>query len=278
MAYRPDKQYPPYTGSEPYLHLCFSEADGSRVRPLLKKLYSRGVRVWYDCIESADREARDTRTSRMCKAALTVVYLTDSFRRDRRAKSDLLICQRANQPLFCLNTDGKDSGLSIGLHPNTPEYICPRGSRAEEQESAILRADGFSQALIGHPQKVPADGLRIASWAMGGLALLLLIGICLWFTVPRTYIPPVEEDSVTFQNKTLREAVRASLGGGALSEERLEAITTLTLPGDVLLADFEDLKLLPALKRIELTQSAASGLPSHPELYSYTLVLIGGTE
>ena len=278
MAYRPDKQYPPYMGNEPYLHLCFSEADGGHVRPLLRKLYSRGVRVWYDCSEKADREAIAFRTNRMRNAALTVDFLTDLFRHDHKAKNSLLICQRSGHPLFCLNTDGKDSGLSIGLYPNTPEYICSSSDRAAEYEAEILRTDGFSQTLIGHPQKVPADGLRIASWTMGGLALLLLIGICLWFTVSKAYIPPVEEDSVTFQNETLREAVRASLGGGALSEERLEAITTLTLPGDVLPADFEDLKLLPALKRIELTQSAASGLPSHPELYSYTLVLIGGTE
>ena len=142
MAYRLTKTYPPYEGNQPYLHLCFSDADSSRIAPLLRRLYTRGVRVWYGQRERADRKAREDRAERMRGAALTVIFLTDAFRKDLRAKSDLLVCQNAGGRICCLNTDGGDGGLSIGLHPNTPEYDLSKHSRIGEYEAALLRAEG----------------------------------------------------------------------------------------------------------------------------------------
>ena len=277
MAYRPEKRYPPYAGTEPYLHLCFSDADAKRVRPLLHRLYLRGVRVWYACSDETDRTARRLREERMLGAAVTVLFLTDAFRRDRRAKGDMLVCQNAGRPILCLNTDGGDGGLSIGLHPSTPEAAFSRQSRAADWEAAILRADGFTQSLIGEPQKPPVDVLRIVAWSMTALALLLALAGVWWWTQRKPTPPPEPVDTVAFADETVREAVRAALGGGVLTEERLLEVTTLSFP-DALPEDVSDLSRLPSLTRIELTQSAALSLDAHPELTAYTLVLIGGAE
>lgn len=40
--------FPPYLGQEPYLHLCFSDADAAMVQPLMLRLHDRSVRLWYE--------------------------------------------------------------------------------------------------------------------------------------------------------------------------------------------------------------------------------------
>ena len=74
------------------------------------------------------------------------------------------------------------------------------------------------------------------------------------------------------QDPVLREAVRAAVGGGIITEENAREVTVLRL--DKLPGGWEELSLLPALEKIELSQSAAleGTLPDG----DYTLVLRGG--
>ena len=67
--------------------------------------------------------------------------------------------------------------------------------------------------------------------------------------------------------------MRAAVGGGAITEENVAALTTLRLKE--LPADEEELRKLPALERLEIPQSeAADALRLLDE--GYTVVLYGG--
>lgn len=271
------KSYAPYTGNEPYLHLCFSNASEKKVLALLHRLRARGVRVWYCAENPADRKAREEAERRMLGARITVVYLDEAFRNDAAAKSRLLTCQRNGQQIVCLNTDGGDSGLSIGLHADAFEAKLGRGASLEDAENALLHAEGFSRELIGEPERRKSGGLRIIIGITVGVAVALLLAGVVWFFLNRSgQNPSAAEDSVTFADETVREAVRAALGGGPITVDRLSDMTTLRLKGDALPDTLTDLDLLPALETVELSQSAASGVSAHPELFGYTIVLYGG--
>lgn len=273
-----NKAYAPYTGAEPYLYLCFSEASGKRAAVLLRRLAERGVRVWYCTQVGTDRVVRESMHERMLNAALTVVYLDDNFRSDPIAKSRLLACQRSGQKIVCLNTDGGDGGLSIGLHADAVEVRLSRGASAADAERALLHADGFSQALIGEPAQTGGRLFHRLTGILIGVTVALLAAGALWFFLHRVppAPPPVEQDTVTFADETIREAVRGALGGGPIDADRLGDVTVLRLPGDAIPADLSDLTLLPSLNTIELSQTAASGVSAHPELYAYTIELYGG--
>lgn len=273
--------YPPYDGTEPYLHLCFAEASGKKVRALLRRLSARGVRVWYASGAAADRGELERRERRMLSADLTVVYLDEAFRGDASAKSRLLACQRTGQPVVCLNTDGGDSGLSIGLHATAAEIKLNPIDSVKDTERALLHAEGFSQALIGEPVKRKRSGLKIFTRVLIAAAVLLVAAGALWFFLLRPERQDEilsQSDTVTFADKTVRETVRRTLGGGILTEERLSEITVLHF-GGALPEDLSDLSMLPALETVEITQSAAKDAYSlHPELSAYTVVLIGGAD
>lgn len=273
------KTLPPYEGGEPYLHLCFSEASAKKAAALLRRLRMRGVRVWYCAQNVSDRRERETIERRMLGARTTVIYLDEAFRNDPAAKSRLLICQRSGQPVICLNTDGGDSRLSIGLHADAYEAKLNRGASADDAERALLRADGFSQDLIGTPEKPTRSRLKILTGVTVAVTVLLLAAGALYYFLHKPAETPTEPpptDTVTFSNEAVRETVRSALGGGILTEDRLNTVTVLRFEGDALPDDLKDLSLLPALETIELTQTAACGVYLHPELSDYTLVLIGG--
>ena len=79
MASKAETYYPPYEGSEPYIHLCFSHRDERKVRPLLRRLLLRGCRVWYSAEQTRDRSAQLSQNERMLGAGLTVFEPQGSF-------------------------------------------------------------------------------------------------------------------------------------------------------------------------------------------------------
>lgn len=278
MANKTETYYPPYEGEEAYIHLCFSDRDERKVRPLLRLLLLRGCRVWYCMGEARDRNSQTARNRRMLGAGLTVLYLTETARGDTELKNRLLVCQMKQQPILVLNTDGGDSGLSVGFTGQTSANLT--GGSAADAVDAILHGEGFSQAFLGDPLPVYDHMLlRRVSAALLVLTVLLAAGAGAYVYFNPPEVPVAEEpepvDSVIIEDEALREAVRAAIGGGLITEESLATVEKLYL--DQLPENMDDLALLPHLSTLILSQEAAQAAPGQPDLYdSYALILAGG--
>ena len=280
MASKTETYYPPYTGNEPYIHLCFSDRDERKVRPLLRRLMLRGCRVWYCVGKVQERAALADRNQRMLGAGLTVLFLTNAARADTELKNRLLLCQTKGHPILILNTDGGDSGLSVGLTRGTSVSVL--GGNAPDACDAILHGRGFSQAFMGDPVKINDHlWLRRVSVLLLVFSLLLVAGggVYVYFhppmLPPEEVVEPEPEDTVLLEDETLRGTVRAAIGGGAITEEALAGVTELRL--FQLPENMSDLALLPDLTTLILSEEAAKAAPQMPELYeAYTLTVAGG--
>ena len=281
MAGKTEAYYPPYEGGEPYIHLCFSDRDERKVRPLLRQLLLRGCRVWYCVGQTRDRATQTARSGRMLGAGLTVLFLTEAVRADTELKTRLLVCQKAKQPILVLNTDGGDSGLSLGL--TGVDAVALPGDSASEAVSAIFHSPGFSQLFLGDPLPVfDKLWLRRISVVLVVLTLLLAAGAGVYRYLnppeappPEEEIAPEPEDEVLIEDESLRQAVRTAIGGGPITEEALTQVETLYLAR--LPETAEELSVLPDLTALILSQEAAKGAPELPELYErYTLIVTGG--
>ncbi len=290
MASKTETYYPPYTGAEPYIHLCFSDGDERKVRPLLRLLLLRGCRVWYCMGERADRTAQMQRNKQMLGAGLTVLFLTEAVRQDTELKNRLLVCQRAKQPILVLNTDGGDGGLSLGLTGEKGTVV--RGGKASDACDTILHGEGFSQDFLGDPLPVHDRlWLRRVNVLLVVLSLLLATGVGVHTYLHPPEIPsepnegevvatpeptPEPVDEVLIEDEYLQEVARSAMGGGLITKAGLEGIETLRL--DQLPESVEDLAVFPNLKTLILSQEAAQNAPQLPELYdSYTLI-VGGDQ
>lgn len=277
MASKTETYYPPYEGNEPYIHLCFSDRDERKVRPLLRRLLLRGCRVWYSVGETPDRALQAIRNERMLKAGLTVLYLTEAARTDTELKNRLLVCQKEKQPILVLNTDGGDRSLSTGL--TGAPFVTVLGGNAPDAFDAILHGRGFSQVFLGDPLPVYDHQLfkRIRTVLL--LLTLLLaagVGVYRYLHPPAPAVETVfPEDTVLIEDEALRSAVRAAIGGGPVTEESLAQIETLYL--SELPQNAEDLAVLPRLATLVLSQDAAKAAPQEPALYEkYALIVAGG--
>ncbi len=268
------KQFPPYEGDRPYLYFAFAAADSARVWRLLRPLLSRGCRVWYCCGPAGSAEELLHRQARCEKAALTVVYLTDAVCADRDAKSAVLVNQKFNRPILCLDPDEKDRRLSMNLRETVPHVPLYQSSAGGDWESAILHAEGFSQDMIGDPIDVGNSGRLISRLTLAFCALAVLLAavsfagfhVFGWFSsAPR--------DEVEISDLVLQAAVRQAAGGGAITEERLSELSFLRLRE--LPESWEELRFLSALERIELPQQALLDGGALPD-GDYVIELSGG--
>ncbi|MBR3184820.1 MAG: hypothetical protein IKF48_01660 [Oscillospiraceae bacterium] len=246
------KQIPPYEGDQPYLYLAFAEEDSGRVWKLLRPLLARGCRVWYCVGPAGSAEELLYRQERCEKAGLTVVYLTDALCADRDSKSAVLVNQKYNRPILCLDPDEKDRRLDMNLRETVPHVSLYQLS-SEEWEGAVLHAEGFSQDMLGEPIRIGDDSKTIKKLTLTFCTLALLLAV-VSFAGFRVFgwFSPAARDEVDIRDPAIRFAVRQAVGGGAITEERANEVSFLRFRE--LPESWEDLSLLPALERIELPQ------------------------
>ena len=172
--------------------------------------------------------------------------------------------------------------MRIGILSDTHDLLRPGVMHTLDGCDAILHGQGFSQSFLGEPTQVQDRlWLRRVTVLLVVLSLLLGGGVGVYKYLHPPVVPIEEEievlpeDTVTIADEYLQQTVRSAVGGGAITEEAVAAIETLTLSR--LPESLDDLDLLPNLSTLILTEEAAKTAPELPDLYErYTLILTGG--
>lgn len=248
------KRYPPYEGSEPYLYFAFAEADSAKAWQIMRILLERGCRVWYGSGPSGNADELLRRQKRAEDANLTLLYLTDAACADKDTKSNILVNQKNGKHILCLDPDGADRRLSMGLYETVPHLPLYRLKSRKEIENAVIRAEGFSQEILGEPVRVEGSGsLGKLTALFCVLAVLLALASFIGGRYLRWFQPEVP-DEVPFTDPVILSAVRNAARGGAITEELVSEITVLRLSG--MPESWEELEKLPALTTVTLPQQA----------------------
>ena len=267
------KRYLPYEGGEPYLYFAFAEADSAKAWRIMRILLERGCRVWYGCGPSGSAEELLRRQTRARDAALTLLYLTDAACADKDTKSNILVNQKNGKPILCLDPDGTDRRLSMGLYETAPHIPLYKLSGTEEIEDALIRSEGFSQEILGEPVKTDGGGaLGKLTALFCVLAALLAVISFIGFRYLHWFQPAVQ-DKVHFSDPVLLAAVRDAAQGGSITEELTSELSVLSLSG--MPDSWDELEKLPALETIVLPQQALLDAGALPD-GAYTVVLTGG--
>ncbi|MBR2808593.1 MAG: hypothetical protein IKD65_05830 [Oscillospiraceae bacterium] len=248
------KRYPPYEGSEPYLYFAFAEADSAKAWQIMRILLERGCRVWYGSGPSGNADELLRRQKRAEDANLTLLYLTDAACADKDTKSNILVNQKNGKHILCLDPDGADRRLSMGLYETVPHLPLYRLKSRKEIENAVIRAEGFSQEILGEPVRVEGGGsLGKLTALFCVLAVFLALASFIGVRYLRWFQPEVP-DEVPFTDPVILSAVRNAARGGAITEELVSEITVLRLSG--MPESWEELEKLPALTTVTLPQQA----------------------
>ena len=248
------KRYPPYEGGEPYLYFAFAEADSAKAWQIMRILLERGCRVWYGSGPSGNADELLRRQKRAEDANLTLLYLTDAACADKDTKSNILVNQKNGKHILCLDPDGADRRLSMGLYETVPHLPLYRLKSGKEIENAVIRAEGFSQEILGEPVRVEGGGsLGKLTALFCVLAVLLALASFIGVRYLRWFQPEVP-DEVPFTDPVILSAVRNAARGGAITEDLVSEITVLRLSG--MPESWEELEKLPALTTVTLPQQA----------------------
>ncbi len=262
------KKYPPYEGDLPYIYFAFSDADSGNVWKIMRILLSRGCRVWYTTGASGHSGELLRRQNRACGASLTLLYLTNAIVKDDEAKSAVLVNQSNDKPILCLDTDGIDRHLAMGLRESTPLLAMNAGlAKLEEQ---LIRSDGFTQDLLDEPVDLGRSNL-LSKFTL--LLTVLAAALLVVSLLGNRWFRPQYHDTVQIADPVILDAARAAAGGGSLTEETIAEVTAIRLEG--LPESWDDLSRLPALQQIAIPQEAAMQAEDLP-IQQYRIVLYGG--
>ncbi len=270
------KKHPPYEGEKPYLYFAFAEADSGKVTRIMRILLTRGCRVWYAVGTAGSAEELLHRQERAADAAMTLLYLSDAACTDQDTKSSVLVNQKFHRPILCLDPDGKDRRLLMGLREDLPYLPLRELKKEEDLEAAIIHQEGFTQDLMGDPVKFKSGSIfAVLSALLSGLALLTLLVTFLGARYLHWFAPEPQEivDEVSLSDEVIRNAVRSAAEGGAITEEVTNGIHTLHLEG--LPQSWADLSFLPNLEKIEIPQDALLSGGKLPD-GDYVIALTGG--
>ena len=252
------REHPPYRGSEPYLNLCFSEADAPAAGDLLSALSSRGVRVWYEDGHASDGAARKAAQERANGASLTVVWSSETSRDDRRIKASALYQQSKGRPVIVVDADRSGGGPTLGLAPGTAHVDAWAMAGAAEVEEALVRTPGFTQELIGEKPPAPAAcgrsralALALSAVALAALVLALFGAQAGWFADSALHA----DDTLPLTSPELIVAARSELDGAPITPESAAEIRVLTLAA--LPDDLSELSWFEGLERLEIPQDEA---------------------
>lgn len=262
------RNYPPYEGMEPYLYFAFADADAQKVWRVMKVLLQRGCRVWYCTGPAGSSQELLHRQERAAGASWTLLYLTDALTADKESKSRVMVNQKEQKTITCLDPDGAHRYLAMDIRESTPSISLHSCKTEEQLDAALIRAEGYNQNILGKPANLKSPWLGRLTGALF-LLTLLLIGGCIFYAKKT----PVYEDTVIFSDPVIREAARTAAGGGALSQENLQNVQAIWLPE--LPESWDDLSQLPDLQQIAISQNAALQAEELPA-DAYRIVLYGG--
>lgn len=276
------RAYPPCKGDEPYLYLCFHQADASRVKPFLDGLFRRRCRVWYTVGDASDSRENRKQVKYEQNADLMVFWLSERADDDEDMKSALGYYQTTGRPVICIDTQTKSaqSGLSLILSKNVKIVTCEPGTATEELVSTLMRTEGFSQQLIAEDdreQKIVLQRRKSRRIALSILlSAVLLLGCAIFYAQSNDWFrpQPVMTDSVTISDPQIARAARFALapdGKAALTRENLAQITVLRLYDTP--ASFDELALFPGLSRLEIPQSSVEKAAELLDGARYTIVV-----
>lgn len=235
------KKYPPYTGSEPYVFLCFAKEDAATVEPLLSRLYRRGCRVWYLTGESSSISEETKNQERMKNAGLVIAFCTKAFLKSS-AKGQMMFLQSKNIPLIAIDRV-ETNNLSLGLREDTVHVKALDGI-TYETEADLISSEVFSQDFIG---PAVAENSNLPKIIFTVLAVLTAAALVIF----------------------------ALMYSGVIHFGRQDSAPVTELFLDRLPDDLEELKQYPELKKIIIPQSEADR--ALPLLENYTVVIKGGS-
>lgn len=276
------RNFPPYSGCEPYVYLCFHEEDARAVKPLLDALTQRRCRVWYSIGTTAKAEENHARARCAEQAALMICYLTPRAAESERIKSSLGWYLASGKPVILIETEGysDQSGFSLLLTEHV-RWVPRKGEDSVESlVSTLLRTEGFNQQLLAEndmERQIFLHKRRSRRLALGILAasLLALFGAFLFaLQMGNIEQKTVYADEVIVSDAIIQKAARDTLSqqdDKTLTHRAVDAITTLHLDGTP--ASFEDLALFPALTRLEIPQSCVQAASQLLPEADFTIVV-----
>ena len=147
-----------YEGSEPYIFVSYAHRDREQVLPVIRQLYERKYRIWYDEGINPGTEWPRNIAVHLERAAAVFVFVSRHFLDSKNCRNEVTHTP-ADKKMYAINVDGSDMqtllayGKTAGVEPGAMEKMCKAApydldntliDRLENDLGEELMGDGIS--------------------------------------------------------------------------------------------------------------------------------------
>ncbi|MBQ9252443.1 MAG: FHA domain-containing protein [Clostridia bacterium] len=131
----------PYEGKDAYLFVSYARKDAGIVYPLLERLASEGVRLWYDAGIHSGENWPEVIAEHLDRSAACLVFMTVNAASSHNCYSELIFAVESKKPLIPIRYN--DAPLSLGMRMmiGAVQWQEIRGIPTDGDVSKILSLD-----------------------------------------------------------------------------------------------------------------------------------------
>ena len=250
----------PYEGQQPYLFISYAHADAPAVMAVVRDMYARGYRVWYDEGIEAGSEWPEYIASHLNEAHLVLAFITPAYLASDNCRKEMHFAVTKRKKI--INIFLEETRLSPGMEMQIGnlfalmKYTYPSEAYFYEKlySAELLNSEPFADPnakrakRIKPPRRQPKPKKKKWKRWLGWLGALLVVGVIIAalivghftgltqrFLTDTVPIETLAGDTVcSFQNELLERAAReyAGTASGDVTVDDLKVLTALYLCGD----------------------------------------------
>lgn len=262
------KQYPVYSGEEPYGFISYAHGDAARVLPVIAALHRDRFRLWYDAGIEAGTNWPEVVADHLRQAGTVVFFLSGRFLRSQNCVREVHYAVAQRKPMIAVYLEPLELPGDLAMQFSTAAVIhgeaaAPQtiGEEAEGLLGPAFRGDGVTGYETVRVQRHAGNVWRILSLvflALFFLTVLLVAGYLRgWFpslgakTVMVDPAPGVTTEAGAVSITTFQDSFSRDILLRAYQE------TSLYLCGNALVSD-------PSAIRFQGGAWTAGGVPVEP--------------
>ena len=117
------RQYPTYSGTEPYAFISYAHADAGRVLPVIGTLNGERIRLWYDAGIQAGTTWPEVVASHLLHAGTAVFFLTERFLLSQNCIREVHYAVAERKPIVCVFLESIELPNDLAMQFSTATVI-----------------------------------------------------------------------------------------------------------------------------------------------------------
>ncbi|GEM_PF-1981868 len=172
-----NKQYPTYSGSDPYVFFSYAHKDMEKIVPIIDRLYNDKYRLWYDAGIEVGANWPEVVASHLLNSKTVILFISESFLKSQNCRREVNYAVSEKKEMYCVFLENVNLPEDMGMQLSTVEKLYASDMSSEQIAENIERkigSDYLGDGITGY-ETIKKKKTSLNIWRIVSLILALLL-------------------------------------------------------------------------------------------------------